>query len=198
MGTRTLVFVRHGQYSSQGVGSLTDLGREQARRTGVWLADQLADTRVDVLWSSTLVRARETAALIADSFGRMNLRSAEGGRHPEGALKIRPTGVLREGMYSKLKDYPVPADERAEDRTRADQAWVRLSKKSRTDRLELVVCHGNLIRYLVCRAMRVPVGRWTRLNSHHCGVTRILIRDTGAIRVVAYNETAHLPRELVT
>ena len=183
MGTRTLVFVRHGQYMSDGVGHLTELGRAQAERTGAWLAEQLAGVRIDVLWSSTLVRARETADIVADSFGRM---------------KVRPTGILREGMYSKLKDYPVPADERAEDRTRADQAWARLSKKSRSDRLEIVVCHGNLIRYLVCRAMRVPVGRWTRLNSNHCGVTRVLIRDTGAIRVVSYNETAHLPKALLT
>jgi serine/threonine-protein phosphatase PGAM5 len=183
MGTRSLVFVRHGQYSSEGIGKLTELGREQARRTGIWLADQLAGTKVDVLWSSTLVRARETASIVSDSFGRMN---------------VRPTGILREGMYSKLKDYPVPADERAEDRARADQAWARLSKKSRIDRLELVVCHGNLIRYLVCRALRVSVARWTRMNSNHCGVSRVLIRDTGAIRVVTYNETGHLPRELVT
>jgi len=62
----------------------------------------------------------------------------------------------------------------------------------------VVVCHGNLIRYFVCRALKVPIVRWTRMNSSHCALTRILIRDTGAIRVVSYNETAHLPPKLVT
>jgi hypothetical protein len=36
------------------------------------------------------------------------------------------------------------------------------------------------------------------MNSNHCALTRVLIRDTGAVRVVSYNETAHLPSRLVT
>jgi serine/threonine-protein phosphatase PGAM5 len=183
MGTRSFVLVRHGQYAPENGGKLTQTGREQAEHTATWLKSHLDGARVDVLWSSTLVRARETAEIIGRSFGN---------------AKVRPTGLLREGMYSKLTGFDIPADERLADRARADSAWTKLFRTSRTDRLELVVCHGNLIRYLVCRALRVSVGRWTRMNSNHCGITRILIRDTGAIRVVAYNETAHLPRHLVT
>ena len=33
--------------------------------------------------------------------------------------------------------------------------------------MEIVVCHGNLIRYLVCRAMEIPVLRWTRMDGDH-------------------------------
>jgi serine/threonine-protein phosphatase PGAM5 len=164
-------------------GKLTDIGREQARLTGKWLVEHLEGQRVDALWSSTLPRARETAAIMAPNVTRS---------------KVRPTGVLREGMYSKVKGYEVPADERQEDRSRAEAAWSRFFRASRSDRLEILVCHGNLIRYLVCRALHVPVIRWTRMNSSHCSVTRILVRDTGAVRVVSYNETAHLPPKLVT
>ena len=135
------------------------------------------------LWSSTLPRARETAAIIGSCISH---------------AKVRPVGVLREGMYSKVKGYEVPASERQEDRARADLAYDRFFRTSRSDRLELVVCHGNLIRYLVCRAMDVPGLRWTRMNSNHCGMTRILVRDSGAVRVVSYNETAHLPAKMVT
>lgn len=164
-------------------GRLTELGREQAHITGRWLAGQLEKQRVDVLWSSTLPRAKETAEIIAPSLDH---------------AKVRAAGVLREGMYSKIKGYEVPASEREADRKRADAAWARFFRTSRTDRLEIVVCHGNLIRYLVCRALRTPILRWTRMNSSHCAMTRILVRDTGAVRVVSYNETAHLPRHLVT
>jgi serine/threonine-protein phosphatase PGAM5 len=183
MGTRSLVLVRHGQYAPEDGGKLTTTGREQAQHTAAWLKAQLDGTRVDVVWSSTLVRARETAEIVASAFEK---------------TKVRPTGLLREGMYTKLKGFDVPPDERLADRVRADAAWTRLFRTSRSDRLEVVVCHGNLIRYLVCRTLRVSVRRWTRMNSNHCGITRILIRDTGAIRLVAYNETAHLPGHLVT
>jgi serine/threonine-protein phosphatase PGAM5 len=185
LGTRILLLVRHGQYTPED-GALTEVGREQAAITGKWIADQYreAGIRLDALWASTLPRARESATIIAKSFPR---------------AKIKVASVLREGMYSKVKGYEVPADEREEDRIRADAAWQRFFRISRkTDRFEILVCHGNLIRYLVCRALHVPILRWTRMNSHHCAMTRVLVRDTGAIRVVSYNETAHLPIRLVT
>jgi serine/threonine-protein phosphatase PGAM5 len=178
-----LLLVRHGQYAVEDGGALTEVGREQARLTGRWILDHLDGKRVDALWSSTLPRARETAEIIGKQVTR---------------LKPRQVPILREGMYTKVKGYDVPASERREDRARAAVVWERFFRTSRTDRLEIVVCHGNLIRYLVCRALQVPITRWTRMNSNHCGLTRILIRDTGAIRVVSYTETAHLPAKLVT
>ena len=181
MGTRTLLLVRHGHYEPND-GGLTETGFEQARCTAHCLGARLEGTRIDALWSSTLKRAQQTATIIG-----AQLR-----------LKIRTSGVLREGMYSKVKGHEVPASERLEDRVRAEAAWERFFRKSRSDRFEIVVCHGNLIRYLVCRALHVAVARWTRMNSNHCSTTRILVRDTGAIRVVTYNETAHLPPQLVT
>ena len=183
MGTRNLLLVRHGQYDTDKGGALTELGREQAAATGKWLFEHLAGQRVHALWSSTLPRAKETADIIGKSVTRSRVKRA---------------AVLREGMYSKVKGYEVPASEREEDRQRADLAYERFFKTTRIDRFEIVVCHGNLIRYLVCRAMEVPVLRWTRMNSNHCALTRVLIRDTGAVRVVSYNETAHLPSRLVT
>lgn len=182
LGTRTLLLIRHGQYEADG-GRLTPLGREQALITGRWLVEQNGTPRALSLWSSTLPRARESAELIAHSFP---------------LVKVRSVGVLREGMYSKVKGYEIPARERKEDRARASAAWSRFFRTSRSDRLEIVVCHGNLIRYLVCRVLHAPVVRWTRMNSNHCGITRVLVRDTGAIRMVTYNETSHLPSKLVT
>jgi serine/threonine-protein phosphatase PGAM5 len=183
MGTRTLLLVRHGQYAPEDGGRLTETGRRQARHTARWLAQNLEGTRIDALWSSTLPRARETATIIANDMK---------------AVRVRATRLLCEGMYSKVKGYPVPAKERTEDRARASVAFAKFFKTSRTDRLEIVVCHGTLIRYLVCRSLHVSVLRWTRMNSNHCAMTRILIRDTGAVRVAAYNETAHLPSDLIT
>lgn len=178
MGTRFLVLVRHGQYDTASGGKLTSIGREQARAT----AQFLGRVRPDVIWSSTLVRAKETAEILA---------ARSGGR-------VRRTGLLREGMYSKVEGYETPASERKEDRERAERAYRAIFRVSRSDRTEVVVCHGNLIRFLVCRSLHAPVGKWLRMTTNHCGITRVLIRDTGAVRVMSYNETAHLPPKLVT
>lgn len=179
MGTRTLIFLRHGQYDAENGGVLTPLGREQARLTGRYLEP----LRFDLIWSSTLPRAKETADIVADHLGGM---------------RVRHTGLLREGLYTKVEGYKVPASERREDRARADAAYAKVVRTSRAERLELVVCHGNLIRYLMCRALHTPVVKWLRMTTSHCGLSRMVVRDTGAVRVVSYNETSHLPMKLVT
>ncbi|MDB4938611.1 MAG: putative phosphoglycerate mutase [Labilithrix sp.] len=179
MATRTLVFLRHGQYDAESRGELTELGREQARLT----AKYLEAFRFDVVWSSTLPRAKETADIVASHLGGM---------------RVRHTGLLREGLYTKVEGYDVPASERREDRARADAAYAKIVRTSRAERRELVVCHGNLIRYLMCRALHTPVSKWLRMTTSHCGLTRVIVRDSGAVRVVSYNETSHLPTKLVT
>ncbi len=179
MGTRTLVFLRHGQYDAEGGGVLTVLGREQARLAGKYLET----FRFDVVWASTLTRAKETADIVA-----MHL----------GGMKVRHTGLLREGLYTKVEGYEVPATARREDCARADAAYAKIVRTSRADRAELVVCHGNLIRYFMCRALHTPTTNWLRMTTSHCGLSRVVVRDTGAVRVVSYNETSHLPMKLVT
>lgn len=180
MGTRTLVLVRHGQYDTNDGGRLTALGREQAGVT----ARFLSRLRPDAVWASTLPRARETAAILCADL--------------DGAPRIRHSRFLCEGMYTKIDGYDLTPEDREVDRARADRAFAMLFKKSRRDRTELVVCHGNLIRYLVCLAMDVPWARWTRLTSHHCAITRVLVRDSGTVRLCSYNETGHLPESLLT
>lgn len=180
--SRTLILVRHGQYdtSPDSPQRLTELGQEQAQLTGRFLRERGA---YDALLSSRLPRARHTAEIVSAELG---------------AGDVTYSHLLREGMYSKIPGYDVPPDERREDRLRAERAFARFFRPTRKDRIELYVCHGNLIRYLVCRAMGVPAVRWMRLVSHNCGVTTIVVRATGAVRVVSYNQTAHLPPRLVT
>lgn len=70
---RRVTLVRHGQTERSRIGAysgrldiaLTDLGREQARRT----AEALARAGVDAVLTSPLIRARDTAQAIADATG---------------------------------------------------------------------------------------------------------------------------------
>jgi broad specificity phosphatase PhoE len=80
MGGVTLVYlVQHGEKErSAGDPALTGRGREQAARTGQWLAGQ----RVAAVWTSPLRRAQETADQIASVTG----------------LTVRRDGRLRERM----------------------------------------------------------------------------------------------------
>src|SRR5436309_1031109 len=74
-GVRRVYLIRHGAYDEDDprdpeVGrGLTDVGREQARLTGARLA--ALGTPIDVLHSSTMTRARETAEIIGAALGGM-------------------------------------------------------------------------------------------------------------------------------
>ncbi len=179
MGMRTLVLVRHGEYRLDDGPDpgLTLLGQRQARYCEGLLRREPFDNVV----TSPLVRARETCFELVTPWRR----------------KAQVSDLLVEGVPTRVESLGVSAKKSAEDRARFDEAYDTFFAPSKTDRSDLIVCHGNLIRYLVSRALGVPPRTWTRFISNHCGVTRFVVREA-RVRVVSYNETAHLPPDCVT
>ena len=72
----------------------------------------------------------------------------------------------------------------------APNMWVRL--------IRIYVCHGNIIRALVCTIFNIPLGRWHHLPIYHASVTRFAVEGDGEKKFLAYNETGHLPPQLKT
>jgi serine/threonine-protein phosphatase PGAM5 len=62
----------------------------------------------------------------------------------------------------------------------------------------VIVAHGNVIRYLVGRAMKLDRFAWWTLGTFHCGVTLIRIKSDGEIILDSYNDVGHLPLSLRT
>jgi len=182
MGMRRLLFLRHGQYDEDDTGELTPLGMKQARIT----ARALAAEPLDVIHTSTLLRARQTAAIIAEVFPH---------------LTPRASSLLCEAIPTKLPKrlaHHVEPGRVAKDRVRVAKAAKRLFRPARSGRTELVVCHGNIIRYLFCVSLGVKPETWIRLHTHHCGLTEIVVLPSGQLRGVRYNDLGHLPHALRT
>jgi len=66
------------------------------------------------------------------------------------------------------------------------------------DTYELVVCHGNVIRYCLLRALQMPPGAWLRLASYNCGLTHIEIRASGNVSVYGFGDVGFLPLDKIT
>ncbi|CAN5549048.1 hypothetical protein BH09MYX1_BH09MYX1_64520 [soil metagenome] len=182
MGTRRLLLLRHGQYDEDGDGRLTAIGREQ----GGYAAAELAREPIDRIRVSTLIRARETAEIAAK-------------RHKD--VPLRAYAVLCEAIPTKLPPHlarGIDPAQIARDIPRAKRAAAELFRPTKTDRTELVVCHGNIIRYFHCLALGVEPEAWVRLISHHCGISEIIVQASGQLRAVRYNDLGHLPRALRT
>jgi serine/threonine-protein phosphatase PGAM5 len=184
-GVRYLYLVRHGAYdrddrADDRVGNgLNALGREQARLVGARLAK--LPVRMTSLVSSDFTRARETADII----GR--------------ALGITPA-------LDSLIHECTPASDRAsstgdmetEDAGRCDStlaaAWARYVRPSpAADARDLLVCHGNVIRWLVCRALGADTGRWRHMDIGNASLTVIAVRSDGTTRLVTFSDVGHLP-----
>jgi len=63
---------------------------------------------------------------------------------------------------------------------------------------ELLVCHGNVIRYFLLRALQLDTTRWLHLATYNTGITHVCIRGDGGVSVQSFGDTGHLPAELTT
>jgi serine/threonine-protein phosphatase PGAM5 len=188
---REVVLVRHGHYTAdpaidERVGpGLSALGVAQARLVGARLRSDLV--RLDGLHVSPMQRARDTAAAIGGGFrGRVfqtlddlaectpPTRRAEvmAGEAPESTAACR---AQLERLFATIFDPAQPA--------------------GRTD---LYVCHGNVIRYLVTRALGVDTEAWLEMSVGHASITRIRIEPDGRFKVIAVGDVGHLPATLRT
>jgi serine/threonine-protein phosphatase PGAM5 len=184
-GTRTLYLIRHGFYdyvagaNDRTANALNPLGREQAG----FVAERLATLPIkfSAVVSSEFTRARETGDVIAAKLGQPCRRDAR-------LNEITPPGA-------GLK--PEQLDAGAEEQLRA--AWEHFaSPNAAGDTHEALVCHGNVIRWFVCRALGVDTKQWTRLEIANCSITMIQVRPDGTTRVQQFNEIAHVPVEKQT
>lgn len=192
MARRLLILIRHGQHNHEEVrsdeleGSLTNLGRLQAQLT----ARRLRGIPVNTIHYSTMRRAAETADIICGSFPDTPAKRT---RLLWECVPFVPANFADEfiGHYSP--------SELAAGRFQAYRVFTRFFRRAlRDDKVEVIVSHGNLIRYLVLRAMQVSPALWGNLDICNCSLTEIVIEPDGRMVLVSFNDTGHLPGNMRT
>ena len=68
----------------------------------------------------------------------------------------------------------------------------------RADTHEVVVCHANVIRYVVCRALQLPPEAWLRISLPHASLTHLVIRPNGDVSLRLLGDVGHIPSAMVT
>lgn len=188
---REIVLVRHGNYTpdasvDEKIGPpLSPIGVAQARLAGARLRGEL--TRPDGLHVSPMQRARDTAAAIGAEFpGR--------GFEVLNDLAECTPPTRRAEVMAKEKPEDAAACKARLDRLFA--TWFRPAQgAARTD---VFVCHGNVIRYLVTRALGVDSAAWLEMSVGHASLTRIRVEPDGRFKVIAVGDVGHIPQNLRT
>jgi len=57
---------------------------------------------------------------------------------------------------------------------------------------DIIVCHGNIIRYFVCRALQVPPEAWLRQSVFNCSITYIMIKPNGYVSCRMIGDIGHI------
>jgi len=190
MASRYLYLVRHGQFNpdekTNPRGDLTPVGKKQSRA----LAKVFKHIPVTAIHVSTLLRAVQTAEPLVKAFPEAKVD------YTNKLLECIPPLVpeLREEFFKDTSE---------EDLRRhywhAERAFATYIRRTTgSDKHEVLIAHGNLIRYLVCRTMDVDATAWSALTSYNCGITRILVESNGLCSLISYNELGHLANELHT
>jgi serine/threonine-protein phosphatase PGAM5 len=186
---RTIYLVRHGAYdaldktdSPDGAG-LTPLGIAQARLIGARLRG--LPSSITSVTTSTMTRARETASVIHESL-------------PE--VAVQDSSILREctpPMRAEEKRDERAAKEERDCQITLDQAFARYFTPARDpEQNDVLVCHGNAIRYFVMRALGVDTRSWIGIAVGHASLTVIRVRATGAMTVLSVGDVGHLAPNL--
>jgi serine/threonine-protein phosphatase PGAM5 len=187
---RTIVLVRHGSYvddasADKQLGSgLAPIGVAQAHLVGARLA---AMPRFERLYVSPMQRARDTAAVIAEALP---------GRRFEAVDDLAEcTPPARRSM--------ITADEKptnmAACKARLDRVFARFFKPATGhEETDLLICHGNVIRNMVVRAMGVDDVAWLEMSVGNASITRIRIEADGSFKVLSVGDVGHLPPNLQT
>jgi probable phosphoglycerate mutase len=191
MARRILYLVRHGQYTSttphpeEPDGALTDIGRQQAELVG----RRLSQIPINKIHYSTLQRTRETAEIIA-------------GQIP--GVPVQPSDLLRECIPSVPEEFKehftgIPADFIERSKTQAEQAFDTFFKSGdgNDDQHEILVSHGNLIGYLVCRVLKAPIDSWILADIYLGSFSQVLVGPNGFMKIIRHNDSGHLPPELL-
>lgn len=185
--TRNILLIRHSQYNLSGASDkerfLTPLGREQAELTGQRLS--VLGLKYDLLIHSSMTRATETANIISKYIPGVDLVSCD---------------LLREGAPIE----PVPPVTHwkpdavyYEDGARIEAAFRRYihraDPKQKEDSYEIIVCHANVIRYFVCRALQFPPEGWLRMGLNNGSITWLTIRPSGRVALRTLGDSGFMP-----
>ena len=196
MAIRTLYLIRHGQYDSTvkavDGGSLSEIGKQQAEYT----AEALQGIPIHAIYASTMVRAIETANIIAQKT-QMEYKVTDVLRE---AIPSIPPRIAMQIMEMMERDPKLTHESIHEDGKRADEAFAEffVPPPIGENQNDVLCCHGNIIRYLTSKALGVTTDTWAKLNINHCSVSIFTVNEQSLIRLHSYNETGHLPNELKT
>lgn len=196
-----ILLIRHGQseadimnvHEGRADYPLTDLGKEQAKSLACRLNEHCPP---DIIWTSTLKRASETATILADEVGCMLMKEPNLMEYNNGVLAGMP-------LEMAATKYPSPPGgrkphERVQDgeselefRMRAEIVFSKIVAESYCVARIAIVSHGDMISNLLKAFLQLPVTANVNFYTGDTGM-HLLRKNGDKHTLVSMNNMEHL------
>ncbi|MFC3997453.1 histidine phosphatase family protein [Nocardiopsis sediminis] len=192
----TVVLARHGRtpwhadnrYAGSSDVPIDDVGRGQAAVLAQWAAGFAPDA----LYCSPLLRARQTAAPVAEATG-LTARTDDRIREVAfGVAEGRTLDELDPQVVARFRADPVahafPDGEDPRAAAARAAAWVQETALAHDGGRVLAIAHNTLLRLLVCHVMGAPLRGYRRVlpKLDSTGLVRLRAGEAG-LALEAYN-----------
>jgi len=66
------------------------------------------------------------------------------------------------------------------------------------DRNDIIICHGNVIRYFVTKVLNVDTMSWLQMSITNCSLTIIRVLPDGTMKLDTFSDYGHIPENMRT
>jgi phosphoserine phosphatase len=197
-----LLIARHGQtkhnldrrYQGSTDAPLNETGRVQAAQ----LAERLAGEKVDVIYSSPLMRSTQTAELIAKAndleikkdsrLREISFGEWEGMSYDE--IRAQSPDLLEKWIHDPAHIPPPNGETLIQLATRVKEAVDEI-KLRHAEQSVVIVTHGGVIRTMLCLSLGLDLNRHIQFESATGSLSELSFYDEG-VSLKLFNGISHL------
>lgn len=183
-----LLIIRHGETDSNKAGKLDGQSETKLTEEGIYqakaLAELLKNEKIDVVYSSPLNRAKETAKIVLGYQNNININL-------EPLLKEIDCGtctlMMRDDVVKKfpklveewnnLSDPVFPKGENLRDVQQRVMPFIRQIVKAYVGKTILISGHGTINRAILGAFLEIPAGLCWKLDQSNCCLNEIIFKD---------------------
>jgi serine/threonine-protein phosphatase PGAM5 len=104
--------------------------------------------------------------------------------------QVELTGDRVEKAFLKYIHRSMDIDKRVTCKNETDESVQTVKHE-----FEVIVGHGNIIRYFLLRALQLPPEAWLRFSVFNCSITYLMIYPDGRVTARLVGDTGHIPYE---
>ena len=201
---------RHGESEGNFAGALQGSRFDtplsvRGTRQAEYLAIRLGGEAIDAVWASPMIRARETAAIVAGPLGLGVSLDGDlvefdwgvwSGRPYNGAIEKEVSGVRARWRAGETELSPAGGESPARTAVRADRFLARLKASGAS--APVIVAHGRFNRILMTRLLGRELGRMDEIRQRNGSLSAFEWDGVRPATPLFLDDVSHLPPEIQT